>query len=677
MAFDVRNIMFAGNKTLDDGGAIYVFTPSTFTFNAENINFSANASNASGGAIAAHSSEFTFSADNINFSGNTAANGSGGAIHANSSVFTFDGANINFSGNTANEKGGAIYNAGVLNLASAGSIIFAGNTAGGVDNDIYNAIGSTINITGSGNVIIGGGINGEGIINKTGEGTLCLGGKNDIGELNATNGVIKIESGSKYTGGILKAQGAAINMQNGTDEEIKLTGLFISETNLKIDVMADGKNDKVTASSATVGGNLDIKTMVGDYTSGVEYEILSATGGVYGVFASSGIMNAEKLNYEIKYLSDKIILSVTGLYKSEFETMLGLTYNQSETARVFDTISENAGAFAAIITEMEEKRTSADEQDRKDVLSFLAHTSGYFIANVIRNAAADSPSDEIYDKIKNHKGEKTNNGVWLQAKGGEEIFKEDAQSPENYKDKSIGVMAGIDRYDEDKNIMYGAYARLNQDNIEQGKNKADAVKSGIGIYGGYIKESWEIKAMALGSYDKFETQRAVMGEKAKGNIEAITINADIEGALNIWATENIKIRPYGAIEAANANYGEIKEKEGGIYNLKIKSGNYVRTSARIGAGAQYIKGIWLGYAEIEGKYLISGERPEIESVFEARSEEFKSRGTEEGKAMIGAGLGGEAQAGKNWTIFANVKIYAGEKYESITANAGVRYVFGR
>jgi outer membrane protein OmpA-like peptidoglycan-associated protein len=79
----------------------------------------------------------------------------------------------------------------------------------------------------------------------------------------------------------------------------------------------------------------------------------------------------------------------------------------------------------------------------------------------------------------------------------------------------------------------------------------------------------------------------------------------------------------------------------------------------------------------ESKYLIEGYRPEIESVFENTDINFYSRGSQEGKIAIGVGAGIEARIDKNWSIFANAKYYAAQRYESISGNAGVRYSFGK
>ncbi|MCL2334553.1 MAG: OmpA family protein, partial [Endomicrobia bacterium] len=131
------------------------------------------------------------------------------------------------------------------------------------------------------------------------------------------------------------------------------------------------------------------------------------------------------------------------------------------------------------------------------------------------------------------------------------------------------------------------------------------------------------------------------------------------------------------LEIANTNYGDFKETGGGIYDLDTKGGNYLRSAGRVGAGVDYEKGIWIWYANVEGKCVFEGTKPEIESQFNGTGIEFNSRGADEKNVVIGAGAGGEVRISQHWKGFANAKYYIGEKYENIYGNIGVRYLFGK
>ncbi|MCL2335236.1 MAG: autotransporter domain-containing protein, partial [Endomicrobia bacterium] len=301
-------------------------------------------------------------------------------------------------------------------------------------------------------------------------------------------------------------------------------------------------------------------------------------------------------------------------------------------------------------------------------------------------------NNKVYDKIRRQSEEwgvksgdtATDNGsgLWVQVKGALESFKKDENSLEDYTDTAMGVMFGFDRFLEDKlwngDLMWGAYARIDKDRIEQGNSKADGNKNGLGLYGGYIKDGWELKAMLLGSYDRFSTERAAYsGAIAKADINGVTVSADAEAALKIGIIQNLKLRPYAGVEIANTKYGGFKESGAGIYNLDTRSGNYLRTAGRAGVGLDYEKGIWIWYANAEGKYVIDGTKPEVKSQFADTGIDFYSRGAEEGRIQIGAGAGGEVRIAKDWKLFANAKYYTAERYENISGNAGLRYVFGK
>ncbi|MCL2145074.1 MAG: autotransporter domain-containing protein [Endomicrobia bacterium] len=687
--FTNADVIFSGNSATYGGGGAINNSYNAIYFTSSTVSFINNSASGYGGAIYSNyytGTYFEMSSENeVIFKGNTAE--MGGAIYAG--YVNFSGGRVIFEGNTASDKGGALYITGnvvgwpVTFNTDGGEVLFRGNTANGKPNDVYMDIDAKLNITGSNTIRFEGGIlsdsSGTGIeINKSGSGAMYLGGANEIyGDFNITGGDIILLPDAAYKGRALAlGSTSALDMHNGTINTVNVASNFESKNNLKMDVFLDG-NDKITAFRADIGGSLDIFAGVGTYYN-KEFELIEATGKTTldGEFASTSI-NDRGLKYEIKYENGIVKIIVNGMCVTRFEELSGLSYNQKETAKAFGKISESPGNWIQILSQMRDKQNAGTETDIAEVKDFLSQTSGYFLSNVIRNLAADSPNNEVYDKIRNHTEEnETNNGLWVQIKGGAESFKEDDNSLGDYRDVSMGVMFGFDRFIKDKDVMWGAYARINKDNIEQGKHKADGNKNGLGVYGGYIKDDRELKTMLLLSYDKFNTERIVMGETAKADISAVTVNADIEAALKIELTEDIKLKPYAGIEIENAIYGGFKESGAGLYNLDADGGNYFRSAARAGAAIDYEKDIWILYANAEGKYIMSGTQPEIVSKFENTGVSFNSRGSEEGKISLGIGMGAEAEIALNWKIFVNGKYYTGERYENLYGNAGIRYLFG-
>jgi len=656
-------------------------------FNLSSAAFTLNSAAQNGGAVCSGNGA-VFNADNVVFSSNTAS--FGGAVYLSGSKANFSGANITFTGNTAESAGGALYIAGSTATfdTNGAEVIFSGNKAAGKSNDVYMDVGSQLNISGANAIRFEGGIlsdlSGQGIeINKSGAGAMYFGGENQVwGNFNISGGDIILLDSATFTGtSMVLPAGSALDMQNASLNTI-IVSTFSSTTNTKIDIFANRNSDKVIAGNATAGGNLDVKSRVGVYNDVVYEIILSTLTPVQGTFTSTSSYYGNNPNENLTYTVDnsdpnKIKLIVNGSWLTDFGNIGGLSFNQQETANAFDKLTKTSTSnmsneLADLLTAM----MSENEADQKAVLS---QVSGYYLSNVIRNLAADSPNNEIYDKIRNHAREDvTNSGLWAAVKGGQETFKGDDNSLGDYTNNSIGALLGFDRYIADSGLMWGAYLRFSSDSIEQDEHSADGTKKGLGLYGGLIKEGYEFKAMLMGSIDNFDTQRAVLGATAKGSIDAVTVNGDIEAALKFALNESksFKLRPYIGLEAENSMYDGFTETGAGALNLEVKGGSYLRTAGRAGAGIEYNRKEWSIYVKGEGKYIISGDAPEIESVFEGTDVSFKSRGAKEGVMQYGVGLGGEVFVSENWKLFANGNYYGADNYENIYGNVGLRYLFG-
>ncbi|MCL2798657.1 MAG: hypothetical protein FWD54_00005, partial [Endomicrobia bacterium] len=690
------NIIFNNNYANTYGGAVYG-TSSSMSFTSGNdISFNNNYSSSTssgGGAVYAASSSMLFRADNnISFNNNYSSGTSsgGGAIYAASySTVSFTANNIIFENNRASGRGGAIaLSSGLINFnagASGLNLVFKNNSDMSGINDICFYNNSSIVNLNAGNygIVLENGLkaNGNGgiygIINKTGNGSLTFGGDTviNIAQFNITGGNVIFLDSATFTGPSMVLPGTVLDLQNNTVNTIK-AGVFTSTVSTKIDIFANGSCDLIIAGTATVGGNLDIKARVGKYEN-KEYEIiLSTLTYVKGIFTSTSSNLKLQFGFNNYTSSNSVILIVNGIFTAdELLDLEGLSFNQKETAKAFsklsidDAISED---MADVITDI----LSQDEPGQRDS---LAQASGYFLSNIVRNFAADSPNNEIYDKIRNHSryNDDPNSGIWIQVKGGAETFGENDNSPEDYENNTMGVLAGFDRI-SDSGLMLGVFLRFNQENVTQGNNSAEGTKKGLGLYGGYIQEGWEIKAMLLGSFDNYSTERymPVYDRTAKGELESMTISADIEGALNIVLSENTKLKPYAGIESGNVNFQDFKETGAGALNLEVTGDSYIRNAARFGMGIEYGHAEWNIYAKGEGKYLITGYEPELESVFEGTDVAFKSRGAQEGALQIGFMLGGEVFINESWKVFANMNYYTAASYGNIYGNVGVRYVIG-
>ncbi|MCL1973096.1 MAG: autotransporter domain-containing protein [Endomicrobia bacterium] len=704
-AVDSANIVFKGTDTIFsnnisylEGGGIAAAVNSTVTFNAvSNVSFQNNMANNKGGAAALTEASLLVIQGGSDFIDNSAALGGAISIEGGSSAEITNGS---FTGNKASLAGGAVYVSGTNIRASefrsyttaAGDArtVFNGNEAQGIRNAIYlDDYGHAYFNADAGTAIeMFDGISGINNITTyfefSGAGDFNLYGTFDTLNLNSS-GNFNLMAGSEMNANTVNsAAGAKFNMQNGIADAARMITLNNSGL-IAMDIISPTENDQIIISgqmNLSASSALDVRadSMTDENFRKRIYKLInydSYTGSFTAVSVSAPITltNAPELFYGIDY-ADWVTLSIRGSQSgTEFMNMKLDTFNQKEAAKALDKISETVvdhSLWDLVLSDIE-------AHDNDGIKNILSHLAGFFLPNIIRNAVADSPNNEIYDRIKNHciEGHSVSNGLWVQARGGVETFYENENSIGDYKNISSGIMAGYDRYMEDVNLMLGIYGRYGADSIEQGRNKADGKRTGIGVYGGYIKQRWELKAINLISFDSFDTKRYVPynGATAEAEIKTAALSFDFEGALKFDMSAYTKLRPYAGFEFANANYGNFKESGAGIFNLDVKSGNYVRSAGRAGAGLHYEKNIWNWYANLEGKLLLSGTEPEIENAFVGTSALFKTRGAKEGALEIGAGVGGAVRLTKSLKVFANANYYGADKYQNLFGNIGLRYTF--
>jgi hypothetical protein len=425
----------------------------------------------------------------------------------------------------------------------------------------------------------------------------------------------------------------------------------------------------------SLGGALDIKAEIGNYDN-KEFEILISNGGDINGNFENITLNGRGLVFDVDPITNIVKIVVNGMYSSDFSSgRLGkMTFNQKETAHTLDLLSSTSTG------ELNQVISTALTLNNTEQLAFLSQVSGYFLANVIRGTLNASENKDIFARVSNGNKHEHNSNVWTQVNGEYTKYDEDENSLSDYKDIMTGIVAGYERYIYNNSLIAGAYGKYNVHDAKQSsKNRADIVNGGIGVYGGYITEKFELKALLAGSYDSYNTARYIKftDKTAKSNFNAITVNADMEGIAKAAITDKFTINSYAGFEIQNTNYGSFEESGAGVLNLEVDDGNYTRSAGRIGVGAMY-EGEdkkWNIYAKSEIKYLFMGGTVEIDSSFFGTKEKFQSRGYSENGFIYGFGLGGSVNLFKQADIFANANYFGAEGYSNIYANLGVKYAF--
>ncbi|AKL97452.1 autotransporter outer membrane beta-barrel domain-containing protein [Endomicrobium proavitum] len=698
--FNGDSVAFSSNHaTYNPGGAFYLFR-STVNFNSAYSSFSYNASNFNGGAIFAnYKSSVLFSTGAALFEGNRASL-NGGAVYALSSNVEFQ--NVSFINNTAQSGlGGAVYIAGTAaSVATAtfrtsvqglsSSTVFSGNAAGSSGNGMYIGDYSKVYfITDSGasvemydNIASGAGVTGSKIyISGAGYFNLyanSLSNKADV-EL---SGNLNFKNGAALGAGMLTINpGSFIDMLDGATNSINAA--YINNAG-RVDLETfDTVNDSLNSSGALVldAANSVLNVTIQNYTPQKRIYKLFSYGSLAGQFNSVNILGVALLpsDYQILYgtgYDSFITLILNGDTQSNFSAITGLTFNQSETAKIFDNVAQTAsGDLLDVILEVQLLSNTALQKDA------LGQSAGYFLANVLRNAAIESSHKDIYDKMNGRATSSLVSGIWAQAIGGNVSRKGDENSINEFRSNSSGAMIGYDKFDYNTNVVFGLFGKYKNSDIKQDpQNSAAAMNAGAGIYVGWISEYVDIKVLAEGGFDNYDTSRYIpfVNRTATAKFNGLNYGGNVEAAAKIPLIGNFKIRPYAGFEAKNSSYEDFKESGAGSLNLNVKGGNYFRSAARGGIGFILDNKNFSFYVQGEGKYLTSGDISEIESAFDgAKSLSFKTRGYTENKFSYGAGVGVSLAFSQYFRLFANGNYYSGaDKFEDLYANAGIRIAFG-
>lgn len=727
LSFSGETVEFFHNSATNDGGAVYLNSGAKASFGSYSSFVNNSAVNGGAFAVSGAGTSLNFSTGtSIIFSNNTAS-ANGGALYLNSNakavlnsnglleftnntshqnggaVYVAGGSNIEFNnavfaGNTASGLGGALYAEGsqasvstvVFNTSYGKQSEFSGNKAGGISNAVYAGSYSEIyfNTAFGGNVEMRDGIAGSAdnaamIFSGGGNFNLYANSVYNYADIIIRSGNFNIKEGANLSARDFTNDARSVfSMKDGHASTLTVNN-FYSYGRLNMDIFANEGSDQiksggnVTLSSVTSVLNVTMDSSDTNFRKKI-YKLIYYGGDLNVKFSSVivdgiSLSSNPKINYG-DFVDNWITLTLFGdRMTTDFGKLKGLSFNQKQTAMVYDIFSENSSGDLDIIISLVESEGDAKSQRRA-----LSQASGYFLSNVIRSGGSSGGSNEIYARINKEEHDLGDKGIWVQGKINTVSNKGDDNSPEDYSDTTIGAAVGYDMLISNKNLILGVYGKFNKHDISQDPgNTADVVNAGLGVYGGYVKSGWEIKALLSGSVDNYSTERNISfaGRKAKADFSGMTINADIEGALKMELNEKTKLKYYAGLEVLNSNYDEIKESGAQSLSLTVYSDSYQRMSGRVGLGIDQNRDVFDWYVNAEYKLLLEGNLPEIEGMFEGTDIIFKSKGSEEGKGIIGAKAGGSVNVTGNLKLFANTALYTADKYQNIYGSLGVKWFF--
>ncbi|MBT6715178.1 MAG: autotransporter domain-containing protein, partial [Elusimicrobiaceae bacterium] len=693
MSFTGANstVRFDDNSTTGLGGAI-TMTGATFDTAATTV-FDSNTSVSRAGALYIfNSADFTSTKD-ITFSNNTTTAGDGGAIYIANSGSTFVSSGTStFTNNSADAGlGGAIYmGAGTfVSLdASTSDIVFSGNTDSSGANDIYFAGTGELRLYGANDIYFNGGLIGANtgnVINKLGTGTLYLSGTNNVvgGTLNQDVGTIVLtNTGTLSVDTFVTLASTTFDANNGVIDDIAVTNGFTNVGDININIDADaGTADKITVGNTgfVVGGTLGV-AVAGVVTGTETFAILESStliGTLDGVSLLSGRASLA-LDYST---ANWIYLTATAL-ATNYSSISGLSHNQLQVANALDTGSLNSTLDLNTVLDTIDNLSDADKK-----LAFN-DLSGSIYANAMTVATLNTGRDHVYAKIDervltyNKECYECNKGVksvWGHMYGANNKFDADENTPGNFKADSFGLVAGWDIYRPSKDKFIGVMLGYGEHEAKQVADKVDIEEFTLGAYGGLFGEKWDFKGFAgLGSQDYEGTRNvAFLSRTAKSDFDGYSLALDLEAGYKKALKEAIELRPFVGFGLGYTAMDAFNETGADSVNLHAKKSDYLRTELRFGANINNGKSErfdW--YTEAMIKALPSGDTGEYKATFEdVETSTMTIRGSDQGKALLALGLGGEYDVGKNWSLYTNLRAQNSGDVEGYYGNLGVTYKF--
>lgn len=683
------------NNTASSHGGVFEVVNSDIKFSGK-AEFKDNNAQYDGGAFHMANSNISFE-DTAIFQNNISLNSSGGAFFLLSSTASFT--NASFVDNQAFSNGGAFYAKGTqqkrsyLNFITQSSkkTIFQNNIAAGISNAIYldsysDAVFNT-EINASVEMY-------DGIASALANTSILIKGEgnfNFYGDAsnNFSNMIIATNNGGSFNlmeGSILNADiltinsGSFINMQNSQKDIVTVRNLNNSGT-LQMDILPYKSSDQIIASENVY---LDDTTSVLEISSTLDpdqyrrriYKLINYQGNIAGKFSDIIVPPTSFVSFDTHYgtlIDNWITLTLQGSQlNTNFQSLSGLNFNQKQTAKTFDILSQNSsGDLDTNISLIEAFETSEQKNAFQD-------TSGYFLANLLKSGTSISSFDNIFSGIKKQDSALiTNNNFWGQLTGNISVFKNDKNVPDDYKDISKGIMVGYNKTIANY-ILLGVYGKYNSHNIKQSyKNKADISSGILGFHGGYIENSWEINALIAGSLNNYSTERYVpfINRTAKADFGGSSFSAELEGSLK-FRFYDFFLKPSLGLDFTNSYFNCFKENGAQSLDLNIyDGGNYSKTSMNIGVSLLNTKAKYNWYISAKTKFILDGAYSQISGKFKNTDISFESRSSEESIALFGIGAGANMKINSQFNLFAESGFNISAKYKDFNINLGLCYSF--
>ena len=561
-------------------------------------------------------------------------------------------------------------------------------------------------------------ISGSGTVTKTGANLLVMSGANtytgatnlDVGELRVEGSLVSdvtiggagLLSGTGTTGSV--TNDGLLQPGIGGIGELSIDGYAQNATGtLDIDINDGGtvpgtNNDHLNvAGPAAVLGTLNVTAAPGTYTTGTQYVILSAGGGVTGAFTT---------------ITDNLSLfDVNAIYNInditiELQRMLalrdvGATANQQAVGGTLDAIALTAtGDLQTMINDL----GAASTVDQQQALSQLSG-EGYGTTQTIGIQSGIQFQNSVTDRLTNNGNFLTSAGgslvaadladedVWLvgardqtQRRGWLQGFGTSAQisgdgnaAGSDYRQG--GVAVGLDLGSDETGVVGisngNSFLSFGQDNGSFGNMNSHH----FGLYGLRQMDPLYVLGSTSYGYSDIDMTRSVPGGTVQGSPVAHQIGAYAETGLSLDGSF-FRLQPLVALQYQLFSQQSFAETGGpGALNVASQQANSLRT--HLGARLSFSElqdssgRLWTPYVHARWvAELLDDDRLVNASIIGAPAGgSFVTSGNGLGRHFAVIGTGVNVELTDHWSLFSNYDLQAGGGLTAHTGSGGLTYQF--
>jgi outer membrane autotransporter protein len=365
------------------------------------------------------------------------------------------------------------------------------------------------------------------------------------------------------------------------------------------------------------------------------------------------------------------------LQVNQLNALAGLTQNQMQNALALDAdYGQASGDLFQIIDDID---IMPDADKKKDALNDL---SGHFYANVMTLAALNTAKNNVFSRLNKSyfstDDELTKRTFWVSHFAGDNSYKGDINSPEDFSSDWQGFQAGFDTMKKERQV-FGIAASYGSTNANQKNDKAEVKGYNITGYGAYFfSNNFETLFMVAAGKQDYKTQRRInyLDRRANAEFDGYSLNLSAQAAYSVKFKNDFCFKPFAGLDYSYVNTQSFTETGADSANLKIYDGSYNRTDALIGLRLDngHKKRLKV-YAEIKMDLMLAGRYGEFEAEYQNTAHNLKIKGIENDffNMVYSAGMVFDIFSG--FGVFANVNSFTSGTQNGLWWNAGLNYKF--